>query len=174
MSGVAASAPRIAVRGRFWRMLAPRWSHAPQSGEGAARAGGRWNGAGQGALYLSADHGTAIAEYQQDLPRPGTLTAYDVATTAIFDLMDPATLRLLDLDSAILRLPWKRVRDVDGARPATWDLAAAASAAGVQGVRVPSVQAAGVNLVLWAWNRPGGASVAAIDPLGDLPADAAS
>ncbi len=58
----------------------------PWSGAGAARAGGRWNVPGQAALYVSAGHATAIAEYQQDLPRPGTLTASDGDAQAILDL----------------------------------------------------------------------------------------
>jgi RES domain-containing protein len=47
-------------------------------GAGAARAGGRWDEPGQPALYVPDSHATAIAEYQQALPRPGTLTAFDV------------------------------------------------------------------------------------------------
>jgi RES domain-containing protein len=148
------AAPRTVVRGRFWRMLAPRWSHAPLSGAGAARAGGRWNEAGQPALYLSADHATAIAEYQQDLPRPGTLTAYDVDASAILNLDDAGVTRVLGLDPGFLRLPWKRTRDIEHGRPPTWDFAAAAYAAGLQGMLVRSVQGRGINVVLWAWNDP--------------------
>jgi RES domain-containing protein len=150
-------------------MLAPRWSHAPLSGGGAARAGGRWNERGQPALYLSIDHSTAIAEYQQDLPRPGSLTAYDVVATSILDLTDPKILLDLAIDAQILKVAWKRVRDVEGGRPVSWDFAAAARAAGHQGVLAPSVQASGKNLVLWSWNEDGGATVVPIDPLGDLP-----
>jgi RES domain-containing protein len=112
---------RVAVKGRFWRMLAPRWAFDPLSGAGAARAGGRWNERGQAALYLSDSHATAIAEYQQDLPRPGTLTAYDVDASTILDLAAMTTRRELRLDNAFLRQPWKRVRDVEGRRPSCWD-----------------------------------------------------
>ena len=84
------AAGHAAFRGRFWRMLAPRWAFDPLSGAGAARAGGRWNAPGQAALYFSDSHATAIAEYQQNLPRPGTLTAYDVDARDILDLCDPA------------------------------------------------------------------------------------
>jgi len=164
----------IEVQARLWRMLTPRWSHAPLSGAGAARAGGRWNEKGQPALYLSLDHSTAIAEYQQDLPRPGTLAAYDVAAASILDLTDAKTLRDLAIGTEVLRAAWKRVRDVEGGRPASWDLAAAALAAGHQGVLVPSVQARGANLVLWSWNEDGAAKVVAVDPLGDLPRDQSS
>ena len=70
----AAKLPLVRVRRRFWRMLAPRWSHKPLSGQGAARCGGRCNVPGQPALYMSEGFATAITEYEQDLGvRPGTL-----------------------------------------------------------------------------------------------------
>lgn len=171
MKNVFAGVPGRPLEGRFWRMLAPRWSHAPLSGDGAARAGGRWNEQGQPALYLSAEHGTAITEYHQDLPRPGTLTAYDVFASAVLDLRDAAILAAAGLRDDHLRENWKRVRDVDRARPQSWDIAVAARDAGHQGLLVPSARAAGTNLVLWIWNEPGGARVAHVDPFGDLPQD---
>ena len=158
-----------AVRGRFWRMLAPRWAWDPLSGAGAARAGGRWNIPGQAALYLSDSHATAIAEYQQNLPRPGTLTAYDVSARAILDLADPSVRQAIDVDDQFLRQPWKHMRDVKRIRPSCWDFVAAATTAGWQGLRVPSAQAVGTNLVLWRWNETDAPIVRHIDPLGDLP-----
>ena len=155
-------------------MLAPRWAFEPLSGSGAARAGGRWNAPGQATLYLSSSHSTAIAEYQQDLPRPGTLTAYDVKGLGILDLLDPAVRHVLGIDEAFLRQPWKHTRDVEKARPQSWDFASAAAAAGWHGVRLPSVQAVGQNLVLWRWNDETAPSVQHVDPLGDLPRDQAS
>lgn len=155
-------------------MLAPRWSHAPLSGAGAARAGGRWNAVGQAALYLSADHATAIAEYQQDLPRPGTLSGFDVDASAVLNLTEIRTVSTLRIDAGLPRLPWKQIRDTQCCRSVTWDFAEAAHSAGVQGILVQSVQGPGVNLVIWAWNEPGGASVASLDPLRVLPANQSS
>jgi len=117
-------------------MLAPRWAFDPLSGAGAGRAGGRWNERGQAALYLSDSHATAIAEYQQDLHRPGTLTAYDVDASTILDLTAVATRRDLGLDDAFLRQPWKQARDIEHGRPTSWDFAASAVASGWQGLRV--------------------------------------
>lgn len=168
------AAGHLPVKGRFWRMLAPRWAFDPLSGAGAARAGGRWNTPGQAALYLSDSHATAIAEYQQDLPRPGTLTAYDVDAQHILDLADPAVRRALGLDDAFLRQPWKHMRDVARQRPSCWDFVTEVAAGGWWGLRVPAVQAAGTNLVLWRWNETQAAVVRHIDPLGDLPRDQAS
>lgn len=169
-----AAATGVGIEGRFWRMLAPRWAFAPLSGDGAARAGGRWNEPGQTALYLSDSHATAIAEYQQDLPRPGTLTAYEVNGATVLDLADPAVRLALGVDDAFIRQPWKQVRDIERKRPSCWDFAAAAAAAGWHGMRVPSVQAPGANLVLWRWNEHDGPVVRHVDPLGDLPRDQAS
>ena len=162
------------ITGRFWRMLAPRWASQPLSGMGAARAGGRWNSAGRACLYLSEDHATAIAEYQQDLPRPGTLTAYDVEAAKIIDLTNPAIRAAVGVSDALLRLAWKHVRDVEHGQPESWAFADAASAAGWSGLLVPSVQVPGRNLVLWDWSGNGAVKVVAIDPLGDLPRNQAS
>jgi len=163
------AAAHAAVRGRFWRMLAPRRAFDPLSGAGAARAGGRWNVPGQPALYLSESHATAIAEYQQDLPRPGTLMAYDVNDQAILDLANPTVRHAIGLGDAILRLSWKYIRDVERRRPPCWDFVMAVASRGWHGLRVPSVQAPGTNLVLWRWNEAGASVVRHIDPLGDLP-----
>ena len=168
------AAPRIGVTGRFWRMLAPRWAHEPLSGAGAARAGGRWNEPGQAALYLSDSHATAIAEYQQDLPRPGTLTAFDVEAFAIVDLAEPVVQQALGITGDFLRQPWKKMRDIERARPSSWNFAKEARAAGWHGLRVPSVQSPGSNLVLWRWNQDNSPKIKCVDPLGDLPRDQAS
>ena len=54
--------------GRYWRMLGVRWHMRPFD-SGSHPTGGRWNPPGTPALYLSADHGTAIAEMRDDDPR---------------------------------------------------------------------------------------------------------
>jgi len=56
----------------------------------------------------------------------------------------------------------------------TWDIARRLHDSGAAGVLVPSVQAAGSNLVLWRWNDAPGRRVAALDPIGDLPKDQSS
>lgn len=162
------------VAGRFWRMLAPRWSHDPLSGAGAAARGGRWNAPGQPALYLSAEHATAVAEYTQALVRPGTLAPYDVEADAILDLTDALVREAIGVDEALLRLAWRRIRDVEHGRPETWDFALAAAEAGLAGLLAPSTQAVGVNLILWRWNVAEGARVAVVDPADDLPRDPSS
>ena len=148
-------------------MLSPRWQHEPLSGAGAARAGGRWNPSGTPALYLSADHGTAIAEYMQALIHPGTLAPYEVEANAILDLTDSTVRASSRIDDSVLTLPWRRIRDIERTVPPSWALATAALGAGFDGCLVPSVQAKGVNLVMWRWNKEG-AKVSLVDPTDEL------
>jgi RES domain-containing protein len=154
-------------------MLAPRWAFDTLSGAGAARAGGRWpvERAWSAALYLPNNHTTAIAEYQQELPRPGTLTAYDLDAQAILDLADPSVRQTVGIDDPFLRQPWKHIRDVERRRPPSWDFVAASASRGRHGLRVPAVQTPGANLELWRWNETDAPIVVHIDPLGDLPRD---
>jgi RES domain-containing protein len=153
-------------------MLAPRWSHEPLSGEGAARHGGRWNAPATAALYMSEEFATAIAEYEQELGiRRGTLCAYDVRADRIADLTAPKVLKRLGVKGTDLLLPWKQVALIERRPPRTWALAGRLIASGIRGVRVPSARASGANLVLWRWNVDRGCRVEALDPLGDLPKD---
>ncbi len=141
------------------------------SGAGAKVRGGRWNAPGQPALYLSEDHTTAIAEYLQDLVRPGLLAPYEVQTKNLVDLTSEAKRRQLGVDKTLLQLDWRRTRDVDQQRPVSWEFSEAAIEAGYVGLRVPSARTRGVNLILWRWNVAGGADVTCIDPQADLPRD---
>jgi RES domain-containing protein len=127
------------------------------------------------ALYMSEVFVTAVAEYEQDLGiRPGTLCAYDVEGERIVDLADARTLETLGVDPAALRAPWKRIAFVEKRLPPTWPLAKRLLGERINGALVPSVQTTGLNLVLWRWNVEGAASVVALDPLRDLPADQSS
>lgn len=138
---------RTRVAGCFWWTLSRHW-HSPLSGDGAARAGGRWNAIGMPTLYLSDAHGTAIAEYMQALAHPGTLTPYDVARDSILDLSDSAVRSPAGIDETLLSVDWQRVRDVDKMRPASWHLAHAESGQTSTGC-VPSTKTHGLNFVLW-------------------------
>lgn len=168
--------PTQRLRGRFWRMLAPRWAHLPLDGRGAAKRGGRFNPLGSEALYMSLEFATAVAEYEQDLGiRPGTLCAYDVDSEDILDLRNPEVMAGLGIEADVPGCPWKQYAFVRKTNPPTWELATRLVSAGVAGILVPSFQAkAGSNLVLWSWNTVPGRKVVALDPLHDLPRDARS
>ena len=168
-----ADIPTVRIRRRCWRVLAPRWAHAPLSGAGAARHGGRHNTPGTPALYLAEDLITAIAEYEQELGiRPGTFCAYDLDVAGVLDLMEHSIRERLGATLDDLLAPWKAIAYVQGEQPLTWALAQRLLTEGCAGVRVPSAMlGAGINVVLWRWNDAPDRRVVAHDPLGDLPAD---
>jgi RES domain-containing protein len=154
-----------------WRILAPKWAHAPLSGEGAARFGGRFNPRGTPALYLSETIDTAFAEYQQELLiRPGTFCAYQLKVAGIVDLCDPLLCEEIGANRDILLSPWKEILLVQKREPPTWKLSIQLLSQGFAGVRVPSAQRAdGINLVLWRWNDDPLRQVAVLDPNHELP-----
>lgn len=164
------------VRGLFWRMLAPKWAHAPLSGQGAATRDGRHNEPGMAALYMSARFETAVAEYEQELGiRPGTLCAYRIDISGIIDLCDDEIRESVGVEQRDLEAPWKEIAFIERRRPSTWDIARRLFGAGAAGVLVPSVRwPTGVNLVLWRWNDADDRQVTALDPLRDLPRDQSS
>jgi RES domain-containing protein len=115
---------RCRVAGTFFRVLTPRWAHAPLSGEGSARQGGRFNRPRVPALYLSRDLETAWAEYQQTgaLMRPGTIVAYEIEADGIADLTDREMLLALGVAAADLHCAWRQIARIEGGEPPTWRL----------------------------------------------------
>jgi RES domain-containing protein len=153
----------------LWRMIGIRHQFSPTSGEGARLYGGRWNRKGVPALYLAADAVTAVAEYYQGLPKPGTLVPYYLDATAIADLTtstaEPCDTRVGDA----LEANWKAMAFLDRQTPPSWVLTDELIAAGAQGALVPSVQnPGGRNLVLWQWHEKDkqgeGAVLTVLDP----------
>lgn len=137
----------------LWRMIGIRHQFSPLSGEGARLYGGRWNAKGRTALYLATDPVTAVAEYYQGLPKPGTLVPYDLADAAIADLTDGAGGPRDGRVAAALMAAWKAIALQGGAVPPGWQLADELVAAGADGALVPSLQnSGGTNLVLWRWH----------------------
>jgi RES domain-containing protein len=70
-----------------YRALTPRWAHLPESGAGAAAAGGRFNRPSVEARYLAATAEGALREYQQEsaLLPPATLATSLVTADQIVD-----------------------------------------------------------------------------------------
>jgi RES domain-containing protein len=172
---VTRAPPLSGFAGIAYRAHNPRWAHAPSSGAGAARHGGRFNPPGVEALYLALDPRTAWLEAQQGFPfkaQPMTLVAYRVECAAVCDLVDPAVLAELGFVPGLLACPWEDLAS-RGKRPPTWDLASRVRDMGVAGVRVPSFApgcgAGDLNLVLWHWSDRAPCRVAVVDDFGRLP-----
>lgn len=165
--------PTVRVHHRVWRVLSPRWAHAPLSGGGAAVNGGRFNRPGTEALYLSFDLMTAIVEYQQEFGnRPGTFCAYDAEIRPIVDPMDTRVLKALKVKTDDLGCPWKEIAWINNQDPPTWRLADRLIEDRVAGIKVPSFQnKGGINLVLWKWGDVKSRRLDVLDPNDELPKD---
>src|SRR5260221_11316243 len=142
---------------QVFRAHKPRWSFKPESGEGAARHGGRFNPKGMEALYTSLRMETAWLEAQQAFPfkaQPMTLVAYDVDCENVVDLTDPDAIETLGVTPLDLNCPWEDMADRQ-LLPPTWDLARRLFEAGAAGIIVRSfasrATAADINAVFWRW-----------------------
>lgn len=167
--------PSVRVRGRWWRVLVPKWAFDPLSGAGAARYGGRFNQEGVAALYLSGDVATAVAEYQNLIAaRPGTFCVFAVDVAGVVDGFEPRHRRAWRIAPGDFATDW-RAPVVKGDVPRTHRLARRLRAGGAAGLVYPSRRrAGGKNLVLWRWNDSPDRRVAVIDAQADLPSDRSS
>ncbi len=168
------------LSGLVYRAHNPRWAFAPDSGQGAASAGGRFNPVGMPALYTALRFETAWLEAQQAFPfkaQPMTLCAYEVDCEDILDLTDAVTLAEHGIAPADLACPWKDL-STRGIEPPTWRITARLVAAGTAGIIVSSsakgAVPADVNVVFWNWAPQPPHQVQVIDDEGRLPRDAGS
>ena len=144
-------------QGIIYRAHNPQWMWSPLSGAGAERHGGRFNRKGVAAFYASLSLTTAILE-ACPIGRPMqplTLCAYDADVDAVFDALDPAQRQAQAVTDDELNCPnWEREM-LNGAAPASHNLADRLIAAEYAGMRVRSfARNAGpddVNLVFWRW-----------------------
>jgi RES domain-containing protein len=136
-----------------YRVIPPAYAHAPLSGMGAARQGGRFNRPGQEALYLSLDEMTALSEYQQDNPwlPPGIIYTFFVRALRVADFsagFDPNNWPPLWADFSV---DWRTEWFGKGHEPPTWYMADDVIAAGLDGILFPSqTRPHGINLVVYA------------------------
>jgi RES domain-containing protein len=169
--------PFVRLQTTVYRGHNPRWSFDPESGEGAARYGGRFNPKGTPALYTSRRPETAWLEAQQGFPfkaQPLTLCAYTVDCADILDLTTTAGRDAAAASSLELHAAWEDAAG-RGQTPPTWRLATSLIAVGCAGIVVPSFAARAteedVNLVFWRWSLELPHKVVVIDDEGRLPRD---
>lgn len=161
------------VPGALYRAHDPRWSFKPNSGEGAAVRGARFNPKGVPALYLAMTLVTAVKEANQGFAHridPLVLCSYDVDCT---DIVDLATGRdAAGIDPEDMACAWMDFV-AEGKRPPSWAIHERLAGQGAAGILVPSFAPnsgrTDLNLVLWRWgeNPPHGVKV--FDPSGRLP-----
>jgi len=170
----------VRFTGLVYRAHDPRWAFAPDSGEGAARSGGRFNRPGTAALYTSLRFETAWLEAQQAFPfkaQPLTLCAYEVDCEDVLDLTDTATMAAHRAMRADLGCAWKDLA-TRGITPPSWEIAERLVATGIAAVVVPSFAAGAVpadrNLVFWRWAATMPHLVRVIDDEHCLPRDRSS
>lgn len=159
----------------LWRAYVPQWAHAPLSGDGAARFGGRWNPVGAPTIYAARELSTAWAEYNQGFVQHPALIARLILTGArLADFTNGDVLASFGVDKTIHACEWRADLD-EGRRPATHRLREELLKQGFDGLIYPSFMSPGGTCVaLWRWNRGEGPRLEVIDPEGRLPKTPAS
>jgi RES domain-containing protein len=167
----------VRLTGLVYRAHNPRWAFAPDSGDGAAHYGGRFNPVGVAALYTSLRMETAWLEAQQGFvfkAQPMTLCGYQLDCDDIADLTDPDVLASLGVTPAELACAWEDLQ-ARGAAPPSWLVAERLRAAGYAGIRVRSFAAGAterdVNAVFWTWSIAPPHQVRVVDDFARLPRD---
>jgi RES domain-containing protein len=163
-----------------YRAHNPRWSFKPESGDGAAKSGGRFNPVGVPALYTSLRLQTAWLEAQQGFvfkAQPMMLCAYDVDCEGILDLTSPQTLEQHGIAEADIACAWKDLA-TRGETPPSWHMTRRLIADGVAGIITRSFAAgsggADINVVFWRWSPELPHRVRVVDDAQRLPKDARS
>jgi len=159
----------------LWRAYVPRWAHAPLSGDGAARFGGRWNPAGAPTIYAARELSTAWAEYNQGfVQHPALIAQLRLDGARLADLTDPDVLAGLGVDEAIHHCEWRADLDA-GLIPATHLVRERLLYEGHDGVIYPSFMSpGGTCIALWHWNSKDQPKLTVTDPDGRLPKSPAS
>ncbi len=168
------------LKGSVDRAHNPRWSFAPDSGEGAAITGGRFNRIGLPALYTAFRFETAWLEAQQVFPfkvQPMTLCAYEVDCEDMLDLTDASTMGANKITADDLACPWKDL-STQGLEPPSWTMSNRLLASGCAGIIVPSFASGAtredINVVFWIWQSSPPHQVRVIDDFARLLRSAAS
>jgi len=126
----------------FYRALTPRWAFKPESGDGAAAFGGRFNRVGLEARYLALTPTGALTEYQGDslLTPPTTMAAYLVTADSVVDFTGGyvAGAWLPIWEQAYC--DWKWLANFDHVEPPSWVIGDMVRDAGAAGLLYRSVR----------------------------------
>lgn len=165
----------VRLEGEVYRAHNPTWAWAPESGEGAARNGGRWNRPGIPVLYTSETVATAWAEYQQGFAgrtQPVTICTYEVDSQPVVDLNNPEVQRILDEQFAGWQTEDWLTKKLRGEEAITWRIVDRLVESGYVGIRVPSYAPnrpdEGSNVVFFDWSPEPPTQVRVIDDDGRL------
>jgi RES domain-containing protein len=125
-----------------YRMLVPKWSVAPTSGEGAAKHGGRANRPGVEALYLSLDTETAVNEYRQvsSLLPPGTLVNYHLTVDPVVDFSSGYDASYWANIWEDFFCDWRGLWFQQHMEPPSWEIGDEVIACGFKGILFPRYQ----------------------------------
>ncbi|EKF43263.1 hypothetical protein NA8A_07999 [Nitratireductor indicus C115] len=159
----------------LWRAYVPRWAHAPLSGEGARRFGGRWNPVGAAAIYAAREMSTAWAEYNQGfVQHPALIAQLRLSAARLVDLTDTARLSEFGFSDELHQCEWRADMDA-GRMPGSHRAREELMEQGFDGVVYPSFMSPGGQCVaLWRWNGEEGPQLRVIDPEHRLPRTPAS
>jgi RES domain-containing protein len=164
--------------GAVYRGHDPRWSFAPESGEGAKRNGGRFNAAGVPALYTSLSQSGAWVEAQQGFrykAQPLTICQYDVDCERVLDLTNESVLLNCGIKPSSLSCAWLDMA-TRNKTPDSWLLASILIESKVNAIIVPSFAKGATedmkNVIFWKWSDKPPCKVNVIDDFNRLPKSA--
>ncbi len=161
--------------GLLFRQCRPKYAEASTPSAlvaGSLRDGGRFNPPGEfGALYVSVDFETAIAELRRQIVRgafpvahyfPRVMLRFDARLSHVYDLTHSPTMQAAGLTAREL-VPHQDDAD-DAGHAACQSVARTARARGFEAIRYPSATGAGENLALFADRLRSGSTIDLIRP----------
>jgi RES domain-containing protein len=127
---------RLGPDAPFYRALTPRWAHLPESGAGAAAAGGRFNRPGVEARYLAETAEGALNEYRHESPLlvPATLATYLVTAEQVVDFSGRYDADQWSPLWAEAYCNWKGLAFLEDIEPPSWAIGDLVRAAGHAGI----------------------------------------